>query len=507
VVRDYQYVRRRTIGIRIDQLWVIGPLLAFGMVVAIKPVTPNDLWWHLKMGQIISETGSVPTTNMFAWSLPADEPFMYGAWLGELLMYTFYRLGQLPLLIFLRTILAMAAFALVGYESYRRSGSWRIAGVTLTLAAAMSSNNMEIRPQIWAWLPFMGMFILLSAYARGQLERVWLLLCPVIAAFWVNVHGSFVLGLILVGIFFVGEVLKKLLKMGEALPWPQIRWILLVGVLCGLAILVNPRFLGTVEYVINLMTDAPSQELVVEWQSPAPNNYASIAFYISILILLAVLAYSRHRMSPTDLILIVAFSWLAWNGLRYVIWFGFAIMPLLAQEIKGLVGERKWLAVPPPNMLNLILVIVLLLPFLLVQPWFVSYLPLPQKYAELVLNDTKEGPLLTANTPVAAVEYLRSNPGGNLFNDMGYGSYLIWAVPEQGVFVDPRVELYPYEMWLDYIRIANGVHYNQLLEGYGADRMILDVEYQAELLAVLPDDPLWELEYEDTTTQIWRKRH
>jgi hypothetical protein len=463
VSRYHRYKRPLAFGLRIDQVWIIAPLVAFGFVVAIKPVSPYDFWWHLKIGQIINSTGEVPTTNMFAWSLPADEHFTYGAWLGELLMYNVYLLGQLPLLIFARTSLALAAYALVGYEAYRRSGSWRIAGVIVTLAAAMASNNMEIRPQIWAWIPFLAIFMLLSAFVRGSLSRGWLLLCPLVMVFWVNVHGSFVLGVILVGIFFVGEALKKLLKMEGALSWLDLRWIVLTGILSGIAILVNPRFFGTIDYVINLMTDAPSQKLVVEWQSPAPNNYANIAFYLSILILLAVLAYSRQRMSPTDLLLIAGFTWLAWNGVRYIIWFGFAIMPILAQEIKGLLGERKWLAVPPRNMINLILVLVLVVPFLLVQPWFITHLPLPEKYLEVILNDPKEGPLLTTNTPVVAAEYLKSNPGGKIFNDMGYGSYLIWALPEQGVFVDPRVELYPYEQWLDYVRITNGVRYNELL--------------------------------------------
>jgi hypothetical protein len=273
------------------------------------------------------------------------------------------------------------------------------------------------------------------------------------------------------------------------------------------AVVVNPQTVHIFGYVKKMMTDQPSQRLVMEWQTPAPDNYATIAFYLSILILMTALAYARLKLRPTDLFMILAFTWLAWNGLRYVIWYAMVVMPVLALALKELVGERRWLATPPRNSLNLALAVFLFLPVLLLQPWFIERLPLPETYQEKVIMGTSEGPLLSIHTPVGAAAYLKQNPGGNLFNEMGYGSYLIWAVPEQGVFVDPRVELYPYEQWLDYIRIANGVHYNQLLEGYGADRMILDVEYQAELLAVLPDDPLWELEYEDTTTQIWRKRH
>jgi hypothetical protein len=86
---------------------------------------------------------------------------------------------------------------------------------------------------------------------------------------------------------------------------------------------------------------------------------------------------------------------------------------------------------------------LLFVPFVLVQPWWIERLPLPESYREQVLMDTPEGPLLTVRTPVGAAEYLRQNPGGKLFNEMGYGSYLIWALPEQGVFIDPARRAVP----------------------------------------------------------------
>ncbi len=116
------------------------------------------------------------------------------------------------------------------------------------------------------------------------------------------------------------------------------------------------------------------------------------------------------------------------------------------------------------------------------------------------------GPLVGVETPVKAVEYLRAHPGGRLFNEMGYGSYLIWALPEQKVFVDPRVELYPYELWLDYIRISRAARYNELLRRYGIDRVLIDKVLQEELVRALEEDPQWEKEYEDERAQVWRRK-
>jgi hypothetical protein len=159
----------------------------------------------------------------------------------------------------------------------------------------------------------------------------------------------------------------------------------------------------------------------------------------------------------------------------------------------------------PKNWVNLLLALLLWVPVLLVQPWFVESVPLPDTYWEAVWRDVDVGPLVDVETPVRAAQYLQEHPGGRLFNEMGYGSYLIWAVPEQGVFVDPRVELYPLEMWEDYIRISNGVRSLELLNEYGANRVLLDRENQEELARALSSAPEWEREYQDDYSEIWRK--
>jgi hypothetical protein len=267
---------------------------------------------------------------------------------------------------------------------------------------------------------------------------------------------------------------------------------------------INPRHIEIVGYVMDLLTDKPSQKLIVEWQSPSPAGIANIIFFMSILLFIVILAYTKKRLTPTEVLLVMSFLWLAWSGQRYVVWYGLVGIPVLMKMIQGLPFSTPHL-VPQRNWLNWVIAVILFLPVLLVQPWFVERFPLPERYWKLVIRNSLAGPLLGVETPVDPVEYLRDHPGGKIFNEMGYGSYLIWALPEQGVFIDPRVELYPYEQWEDYIRITNGAQYNELLEKYGVDRILLDTELQSELARVLKKDPTWELEYESERTELWRK--
>lgn len=253
-----------------------------------------------------------------------------------------------------------------------------------------------------------------------------------------------------------------------------------------------------------MRTNLFSQTLIEEWQSPIPKGIPNTSFYVSILLFIIVLAYSKYRLKPTEIILFGGFLWLAWSGQRFVIWYGLISMPILARVIKDLPIKTPTF-IPQKNWGNLALAVILFIPVLAVQPWLVERMPLPDTYWRQVLRGSPAGALIGIDTPVAAAQYLKSHPGGHLYNEMGYGSYLIWAIPDQGVFVDPRVELFPYALWMDYVDVNNGTTYNEILAKYGVDRILLDKELQPNLAHLLSTDRLWYLEYDDQNAQIWSK--
>src|SRR5262245_15145444 len=115
------------LAVRIEHLYLLLPLIGLGVYAALVPTPPNDFWWHLRVGQIVAESG-VPRTNIFAWTLPADTPYTY-AWLAGSLFYALYQLGGLELVVFARNLLLVATFAVVGVEARQRGGSWALAGL------------------------------------------------------------------------------------------------------------------------------------------------------------------------------------------------------------------------------------------------------------------------------------------------------------------------------------------------------------------------------------------
>ncbi|MBN2396112.1 MAG: hypothetical protein JXC36_06590 [Candidatus Atribacteria bacterium] len=499
-----QTFSKNTRGLGIDTLWIVVILAGFGFIISLTPLVSNDFWWHLKIGELIFTRGNIPDTNLFSWSLDENTPFVYGAWLGEYLFYLIYRVGNLELVIFTRNILILLTFWLVGVEAKRRSNSWRIAALVTAPACILTLNNLIVRPQNWSWLPFMAFYILLSRFTNREIQNRWLLTLPIIMIFWVNTHGAFILGLVLVGVFFIGELIRGWIRQPGKLPIRSVAWIGGIGVLSTIATIINPQFIKIFTYVLDLMTDKPSQGLIEEWQSPTPHGIANTMFYIIIIIMFVVFIYSRYRPTPTEILLIMGFMWLAWSGQRYVVWFGLITMPILAKAIADL-PFKKLIFEAKKNLVNVLIAGLLFVPLIIVQPWFVERLPLPAMYQQIVWHSIPDGPLVDKDTPVKAVEYLKDHPGGKIYNEMGFGSYLIWKLPEQKVFIDPRVELYPYEQWQDYIHINRGIRYNKLLDHYGADRILLHPEKQKELVKSLEEDPIWQQEYEDEQAQVWKK--
>ena len=338
---------RRGPRLRLEHLYLLLALAACGVLVSLMPTPPNDIWWHLRIGQLIASEGQIPATNRFAWSLPADAPFVYGAWLGEYLLYQLYALGGWALVVFARNLQWLLTLGLLAWATQMRTGAWRWGAFTAALVTAMSLNNLIVRPQNWSWLPFAVMVVVLTRWSLGRGRRWELLGLPLVMAFWVNAHGAWLLGLVLPAVWTAGETLRTLFRQADAAPRRRLAELYVAGLATLAATLLNPSGWGIYGYVAKLLTDAPSQRLVEEWQSPTPQGIANITFFVTILLLLAVFALAQRRPTLTDVVVSCAFLWLAWSGMRYVVWWGMLAAPILAQSLTRPTAAPPRSSLPP----------------------------------------------------------------------------------------------------------------------------------------------------------------
>lgn len=502
----------------LDTVWVGAALAFIALRALLTPAPPHDLWWHIATGRLIVAEGAVPMVDGFSFTR-AGEPFYNQSWLAQLLMYGLFRLGGLELLIFAQALLLVGAYGLLLWFCIKRSGAPRLsAAIVMGLTMPASFDNWTIRPQTYALLLFIVYLIVLSEWREGRRDRLWLL--PALAVVWVNLHGSFVLGGALVALAFVGEALSRMVAdRREAAAWadrpigapedvlnrperprrPPLRDLLLTGVLVGAAWLLNPGGVQVIGYVRNLIGSSPVTQIVTEWAPMTIRDPNGAIFFLFVTIGVAILAYARRAPNLTEMLWLGAFFWLALSAVRNNIWFTAAATPLLVVQARSLLPEQRQPSFQGAPALNGALLGVFGLCLMLCLPWIKPALGLPPEL----------GALTTADTPIAAVEALQQDAERpeRLFHAVPYGSYLIWAAPEQPVWIDPRIELYPLEQWRHYQMLSAGEQVAPLIAQYGIDGLLLNSVSQAGLIAYVHEHPdEWLIRYEDADTLYAVKR-
>jgi hypothetical protein len=315
-------------------------------------------------------------------------------------------------------------------------------------------------------------------------------------ALWVNIHGSFLLGLVLFGLTFIGEAIRRARGADNALSAPDLKLLTAYGFATALATLVNPRGVEVWSYVRTLVGTPAVAKLVSEWASPlVTRSFSDIFFVVFAVLAVTVFCFTRKKPDLTDIVMLVPFLFLALNSGRHIIWFTMVALPPLAVALSIYIPKPAESKENPT--LNAAVICVVGIMVLFALPWIKPTVGLPPEIGELV----------EPRTPVRAVEALQKLPDDRrpkrLYHNEGNGSYLIWAAPEQKVFIDPRFEFYPYEQYIDSMDLCRGKRTNELLQKYRFDGLLLNNKQQQALLQQMQQrQDQWQTIYRDKLTTL-----
>jgi hypothetical protein len=500
-------------------LW-LGLVLMIALSIAfLLPVTPQDYWWYLRIGHDTLASGAVPRLETLTFTR-AGTPVDYQSWGAAVLLWLAYRLGGLSLTVLLRGVLLAVTYTLV-WVTARRAGAGRLgASLVLFTAVLTSSNNWSVRPQLLAYPLFALALLILYKWQNGEkllntkvtkdhegertqrkpfFSSLWHLVSlvlriffqddqksvywlPVIMLVWVNLHGSFVLLILLAGAALVfGRGERRSLGLAFA------------GVL--LATLLNPRGFGTWTYVYTSLTVPSSQLFSSEWLPPVNSGWQMNIFFAWLLGFPLLAALSPHKLNRLEWSWFLGFGFLAMWGERYVIWFVFILVVLTASSLadweKKYLGRSK-LNQPAFNLALSLLFVLLPLAFLpgLREKWW------------------KQAPAVTENTPVAATDWLAAHPDlpGPLWSEIGFSSYLEFALPQRPTWIDTRFEVFPVEQWQAYKDITDaGYDWESRLEASGVNLLMVSPQNQPALLSALEVSQGWYAIYRDEFAVIYRR--
>ncbi len=286
-------------------------LVVAGWVIGLRPLADNSFFTHLATGRLILDQGSVPSTDPYTFSAHGAS-WLVQSWLASLLYATTERLGGATGLRVLMGVTA-AILAALGWRLTRPAASIvpRLAlGVVFVAASA----------ELWAERPLMlGLigFAAVMLAADGALDPRWLV--P-IGWLWVNVHGSFPLGVVYLAVVAAGRHLDGGRAVHEL---RALRWFV-PGVLLGAIGPLGPRVLT---FPIELLSRQDVLRNVIEWRAPTFDSLSQRVFLLQLVLVIVALV---RRPSYRSGLVVAVFAAAALLGARNLTVASLVFLPVMA---------------------------------------------------------------------------------------------------------------------------------------------------------------------------------
>jgi len=518
-----------------DVAFLLPMILLFAGLQGVRTLLGDgDTGWHIRVGEWIMAHGQVPHQDMFSFTKPG-EPFFAWEWLWDVSfawVHLHWGLGGVVLVSLL--VISMAS-ALLYRLVYRRCGNALVA-ITLTgLADAGASIHWLARPHLVTML-FMVIFLTIlervqegrdsagsaggvpgaevqsAAEPRTNKRLLWLL--PVLMIPWVNLHGAFFVGMVLIGAYAGGELIRALIAREHEERVEAARasmgYVLALGG-CLAASLVNPYFYQLHVHIWGYLRDPFQMRYITEFQGT--NFQHAPAMFLEVMLLLgigAALWYGRRKQF-TEILLLAGWGHLSLVIVRNVPLYMFVAAPIVALPVTEWLRAlsqapvAKWMRTASQTLEEIGAEIDSLERVWRVHLVSAAAVVLVAVGMSSALAGAKLKPEFNPEAyPAGALAQL-TRPGQRIFTHDQWGDYLIYKLSPQGtkVFVDGRSDFYGAKFDLAYLDVL-GVKYDwqQTLARYGVDTILMPVD--SPLAGAVKESSRWRAVYDDGRAIVFR---
>jgi hypothetical protein len=463
-----------------DLIFVAMLSLLVFTALSVRLLGDAGIGWHIRAGQQILATHAIPRVDSFS-SIMQGKPWFAWEWFYDVLVGWLEGAAGLNGVVLFTAAIIAAAFASTFRLLLQRGTNVLVALALVLLAASASMIHFLARPHVVSWLLTLVWFwILDSSEARcfqgASLQRsgrlLWLL--PPLMLLWVNVHGGFLIGFVLLGIYLVSAIwvwfrtkedqLDLLLRRLRAAK--RIRDLAAVSVLAAAATFANPYGWKLHVHIYQYLSNRFLMDHIEEFQSPDFHGVAQKCFAGMLLIAFVALAARPRvlRMSEGLVLLFAVYSGLyaSRNIPVSSLLLALVIGPPLSQAIDGLAWKggawaslRRLCAAPTAFSARMANVESGLRGHL----WPIFAIAL---FCGISANGGRLGThtLMDAHFdgkrfPVKAVDYLKTDGDKSAVLSPDYwGGYLIYRLyPQRLVAIDDRHDLYGEELLKSYLKL------------------------------------------------------
>lgn len=461
--------------------------------MAVRETLDPDMWWHLRTGDFILAHG-IPRFDVFSFTVPHHR-WITHEWLSQVFMWLVYTAGGLTGLILVFAAIITLTFWLV----YRRTpGRPYLAAFVVLLAAVASAITWGARPQMFNLLLLAAFIYVVEGVRGGRLKPRAFWLLPPLTALWVNLHSGYLLGVVLLATYVVGEALRSWrAPAGErGLSPQQIRLLAAVTGVSFLAALLNPNGYHLWLYPFETLGSSAMQSYIQEWQPP--DFHFAIFWPFATMLALGVTGwvYSPRRPPPTDVLLFLGTGGAGLLSARHIPLFAVVAAPIVARSWWNVLAETRIGEAlspgsertpgRPARALN----------------WSLLLLALLAAAAWTGVKAAGNDEAITRRYPVAAVDFLKQSglDQERGYNRYGWGGYLIWrGIP---VFVDGRADVYGDDFLLYYrqtLELQDG--WREPLDDFDVTYALLGKDSALATLLVASDG--WQERYADDQARIF----
>src|SRR3954471_17551932 len=255
------------------------------MATLIGSLATVDLTYLIRAGDEILATGRIP--NVDTWTFTAAGlPWVNQQWATEVIFATVYRLGGWTGLVLLRAVLVGIIFGCVYAICRRRGGlSPRTAALLTLITFAIAAVALGLRARALG-MPLFAVLLLIVTERRAHPRLLWVI--PPLVLVWANIHGSFFLAPLVLGLAWLED-------LDEHVPNPH--RTLAVAIVSALAACVTPFGPAVWIYAAGLTTNSAVTNDIAEWQGTSIRTIPGLIFFASVFIVAIVIA-RRGRTTP-----------------------------------------------------------------------------------------------------------------------------------------------------------------------------------------------------------------
>jgi len=398
-----------------------GALLLFVAGRCLVPMDETDLFFNLRLGEIVLATRAVPGTNLLSFT-SGDFPETNLAWIFQVVLALAHRAGGIPGTVVLKTAFVLATVGVLWRVGRARGAGAAWLAPALALACWAAEPRFVERPHL---VTFLGLGLVLLAIERAEAGRtrgLWALVPAGIV--WANANSCFFLAPAVLLLYAAGAVVDG--RRADAR-----RAALVAAALLPLT-LATPAGARAWLYIANHLRMPwlrPLQEYrTAEWPVDGP--------FFFVVALLAVTAAAAGRGRARTILPAAALAVLGARRIRFVAEASLLAAPTIA-ALASAWARRRWGAAGQPGIAARLAVIGGLVALAVVPR--VADARAGERWFDV---DEQRDLVPRAAIAFATQHGLRQR----MYNDLEVGSYLTWeGWPRYRVFQDPRINSYPDE--------------------------------------------------------------